>query len=129
MSRSRGKSCDSFYNRVYRPACTLDTIPPPSSFSVRILLVQACWITSCNASTRLCPLFFNRSAAIESVPAPLFVFQVFQCPFYFLTARQINVNSIISQIDWDVLVAPIQSFRSSVLQIFFPSRQHLVFVG
>jgi hypothetical protein len=31
MSRSRGKSLDSFYNRVYRPSCTLDT---QFSFSV-----------------------------------------------------------------------------------------------
>jgi hypothetical protein len=34
MSRSRGKSFDSFYNRVYRPSCTLDTILPQSSFSI-----------------------------------------------------------------------------------------------
>jgi hypothetical protein len=31
MSRSRGKSLHSFYNRVYRPSCTLDTIPPRSA--------------------------------------------------------------------------------------------------
>jgi hypothetical protein len=28
MSRSRGKSLDSFYNRVHHPFCTLETIPP-----------------------------------------------------------------------------------------------------
>jgi hypothetical protein len=53
----------SFYNRVFRPSCTLDTIP------------QACWITSRNASTRLGPPFFNSSAAIESAPAALLFFQ------------------------------------------------------
>jgi hypothetical protein len=34
MSRSRGKSLDSFYNRVYRLSCTLETIPPRSRFLV-----------------------------------------------------------------------------------------------
>jgi hypothetical protein len=32
MSRSRGKSLDSFYNRVYRLSCTLDTIPLGPAF-------------------------------------------------------------------------------------------------
>jgi hypothetical protein len=32
LSRSRGKSFDSFYNRVYRPSCTLDPIPPGPAF-------------------------------------------------------------------------------------------------
>jgi hypothetical protein len=55
----RDKSLDSFYNRVYRPFWTLDTIFPRSSFLVlgSISLVQVCWITSCNASTRLGPPF------------------------------------------------------------------------
>jgi hypothetical protein len=34
MSRLRGRSLESFYNRVYRPSCTLDTILPRSSFTV-----------------------------------------------------------------------------------------------
>jgi hypothetical protein len=44
----------------------------------------------------------------------LVVFQVFQRPFYILTAPQIIVNSIFSQVD--VLVTPIRSLRSSVPQ-------------
>jgi hypothetical protein len=42
-----------------------------------VSLVQACWITACNASTRLGPPFFNRSAAIESAPAALLFFRYF----------------------------------------------------
>jgi hypothetical protein len=81
ISRSRGKALDSFYNRVYRYLYTGHNTP-----SVQLLgsvsLVQACWITACNASTRLGPSFFNSSTAIESAPAALF-FLGFSAPLLF----------------------------------------------
>jgi hypothetical protein len=46
-----------------------------------VSLVQACWITACNASTRLGPPFFNSAAAIESTPAALLFFRCFSAPF------------------------------------------------
>jgi hypothetical protein len=58
----------------------------------------------------------------------LVVFQVFQRPFYFLTVWQINVNFIISHIDWTVLVALFGAFIQVFFKMFFPSRQHLLFV-
>jgi hypothetical protein len=107
MSRSRGKSLDSFYNRVYRPSCTLYTIPPRSSFS------QACWITSCNAS--VFP-FFNSSTAIEFAPAALLFFLGISAPLLFPhgSANQCQLHHLSNRMD--VLVALIRSFRSSVLQ-------------
>jgi hypothetical protein len=45
-----------------------------------VSLVQTCWITACNASTRLGPPFFNSSAAIESAPTTLLFFRYFSAP-------------------------------------------------
>jgi hypothetical protein len=77
MSRPRGKSLDSFYNRVHRPSCTLNTI---LQFLGSASLVQACWITAYNAFTRLGPPFFNSSAAIESTLAALLFYRYFSAP-------------------------------------------------
>jgi hypothetical protein len=89
------------------------------------VLVQAYWITSYNASTRLGPPFFNSSAAIEPMPPALLFFS----PFCFLTARQINVISIISQIDWTCWLLRFGAFVQVFFKMYFSSRQHLVFVG
>jgi hypothetical protein len=45
-----------------------------------ISLVQACWTTSCNPSTRLGPPFFNSSAAVESTSAALLFLRYFSAP-------------------------------------------------
>jgi hypothetical protein len=118
MSRSRGKSLDSFYNRrVYRPSCTLDTIQyntPSVQLLGSVSLVQACWITACNASTRLGPSFFNSSAAIEFAPAALLFFRYFSAPY--ISSRLGKSMSTPSSLKSTrrVLVAPIRSLRSSL---------------
>jgi hypothetical protein len=75
MSRSRGKSLDSLSPFLYTGHNT-----PSVQFLGSVSLVQACWITSCNASNRLGPPFFNSSAAIESAPAALLIFMYFSAP-------------------------------------------------
>jgi hypothetical protein len=77
MSRSRGKSLNSFYNRVYRPS---GHNTPSVQLLGSVSLVQACWITSCNASTRLGPSFFNSSTAIVTAPVASLFFRYFSAP-------------------------------------------------
>jgi hypothetical protein len=58
--------------------------------------------------------FFNSSATIESAPDAL----LFQCFFYFLMAWQINVNLIISEIDWKCLLLQFGAFVEVFLKMF-----------
>jgi hypothetical protein len=114
MSRSRGKSLDSSYNLVYRPSCTLDTIPPRSSFSAVSRIHQI-------RST-----VFQQLGRDRIRVGCLVVFQVFQRPFYFLTARQINAISIISHIDWTCWLLRFGPFVQVFFKMFFQSRQFLL---
>jgi hypothetical protein len=110
-------------------------IPGHNTPSVQLLgsvsPVQACWVTACNTSTRLGSPFFNKSAEIESTSAALWFFRYFSAPspFYYLTARHINVNSIISQIDWTCWLLRFRAFVQVFFKMFFPSRRHWIFVG
>jgi hypothetical protein len=49
---------------------------------ITLFFREACWITACNASTRLGPTFFISSAAIESAPAALLFFRYFSAPSF-----------------------------------------------
>jgi hypothetical protein len=130
MSRSRGKSLDSFYNR---PSCTLDTILPRFSFSESlssISLVQACWITSCIASTRLGPPFLNSSAAIESTPAALLFVRYFSVLSISLgLGKSMSTPSSLKSTGRVGCSFGFGAFVQVFLKMFFPSRQRLVFVG
>jgi hypothetical protein len=80
MSRTRGKSLDSFYNQIYRLSLYTVYNTPSVQLLGSVSPVQACWITACNASTRLGPPFFNSSPAIESAPAALLFNRCFSAP-------------------------------------------------
>jgi hypothetical protein len=75
----------------------------PSVQLLGSVLVQACRITACNASTRLGRPFFNSSAAIEFAPAAWLFFRYFSAPFYFLAANQCQLHHLSNRLD--VLVA------------------------
>jgi hypothetical protein len=92
---------------------TLDTILPWSSFSVVFRESKpAGSLHEMHPPLRQIRYTIFQQIGRKRIHAGcLVVSQVSQRPFYFLTARQINVNSIISQIDWTC-----RSFRSSVLQ-------------
>jgi hypothetical protein len=123
---SRGKSLDVFLEFI---ALLVHWTQYPSvQLLGSVSLVQACWITSCNASTRLGPPFFNSSAAIESAPAALWFFRYFSAISYFLTARQINVNSITSQTDWTCWLLRFGAFVQVFFKMFFRYHKHLVLV-
>jgi hypothetical protein len=107
--------------------CLTGTQPGNAERSYRILakilcvkfnfFANPCWITSFNASTRLNPPFFNISAAVESAPC---CFSGITGPFLFPhdSANQCQLHHLSNRLD--VLVAPIRSLRSSVLQnVFF----------
>jgi hypothetical protein len=66
----------SLHNRVYLFFCALDNTPLVQ-LSGRVSLVQVSWITSCRASTKFGPPFFNSSADIVFEPAAALLFQIF----------------------------------------------------
>jgi hypothetical protein len=106
MSRSRGKSLGSLSPFVYTGHNT-----PSVQLLGSALLIQTCWIYSCNASTRLGPPFFNSSTAIEFC-----CFAGISAPFLFPhgSANQCQLHHLSNWLN--VLVAPIWSLHSSVLQ-------------
>jgi hypothetical protein len=100
MSHSRGKSLDSLYNQEssLSPFFYTGQNTPSVQLLGSVSLVQACWITACNASTRLCPPFFNSLAAIESAPAALLFFRYYSA--LSISARLGKSMSTPSSLKW-----------------------------
>jgi hypothetical protein len=123
MSRSRSKSLPAI-------VFTIEFIALDNAPSIQLLgsvsLVQACWITSCHASIRLGPPFFNILAAIESVPAALLFFRHFSDPS--ISSRLSKKMSTPSFYKSTGRVGCSGAFVQVFFKMFFPFRQHVVVV-